>query len=335
VDRAERAVSAAGHAIVEIADFPAADQKPASLCSEEVSCGDVSVGIFGLRYGSPVRDWPEVSYTELEFDTATEKGLPRLIFLVDSDSGDLGLPPKAMIDRQFGERQDAFIERVRESGLTVQRFRSPDHLALLLERSLRKLLDRSVRDHPPRPAAGRPDWSWPTAWDFRSYRKEKREGFVGRAWLFAEVRAWATAAHPNAPQALLIGADYGVGKSAFLAELVDTAGEGHGTRGPGLPIAALHSCTTEQDATLTAGLFVRNLAAQLAEALPAYRQRLEADDASEHRLWLDEAGQDPQRAFDQAVLTPLLAIDPPPQITIVQLLARYATRLPPCARPSR
>jgi hypothetical protein len=52
---------------------------------------------------------------------------------------------------------------------------------------------------------------------------------------------------------------------------VDTAGEGHGTRGPGLPIAAQHFCTTEQDATLTAGLFVRNLAAQLAEALPAYR----------------------------------------------------------------
>ncbi len=236
-----------------------------------MSRGDVYVGIFGLRYGSPVRDRPEVSYTELEFDIATEKGLPRLIFLVDTDSGDLGLPPKAMIDRQFGERQDAFIERVRESGLTVQRFRSPDHLALLLERSLRKLRDWSVSDHPPRPAAGRSDWSWPTAWDFRSYRKEKREGFVGRAWLFADVRARATAAHPNAPQALLIGADYGVGKSAFLAELVDRAGEGYGSRGPGLPTAAQHFCTTEQDATLTPALFVRNLAAQLAESLPAYR----------------------------------------------------------------
>jgi hypothetical protein len=54
-------------------------------------------------------------------------------------------------------------------------------------------------------------------------------------------------------------------------------------------------------------LFVRSVATQLADALPAYRQALEADGASERRRWLDEAGQDPQRAFDQAVLAPLLA----------------------------
>ena len=353
VDRAERAVSAAGHAIVDMADFAAADQKPASLCAEEVCLGDVYVGIFGLRYGSPVRDRPEVSYTELEFDTATAKGIPRLIFLVNSESGDLGLPPKALIDREFGDRQDVFLQRVRDSGLIVQSFRSPDHLQLLVERSLRKLLDRSASHHALQPPAGRRDWRWPTAWDFRGYREEKRRDFVGRAWLFAEVRAWATDPHPNAPQALLIGADYGVGKSAFLAELVDSACEGQGSHGPGIPIAAQHFCTTEQDTTLTAGLFVRNLAAQLAAAVPAYRQALEADEASERCRWLDEADQDPQRAFDQAVLTPLLAIDPPPpphllvvdaldeaqdprsgggpaaQVTIVQLLARYATRLPP------
>ena len=70
----ERAVSAAGHVIVDMADFPAADQVPAQLCAERVRGCDVYVGVLGTRYGSPVRDMPEVSYTELEFDTATEAG---------------------------------------------------------------------------------------------------------------------------------------------------------------------------------------------------------------------------------------------------------------------
>ena len=81
----ERAISAAGHVIVDMADFPAADQTPAQLCVERVRGCEVYVGILGTRYGSPVRDSPEVSYTELEFDTATEAGLDRLVFLLDTD----------------------------------------------------------------------------------------------------------------------------------------------------------------------------------------------------------------------------------------------------------
>jgi WD40 repeat protein len=187
-------------------------------------------------------------------------------------------------------------------------------------------------------------WSWPRAWDFTTYRAEKREGFVGREWLFGEVRAWAT--DPQSEQALLIRADYGVGKSAFLAQLIETGVAG-------LPLAAEHFCSTEQAATLTAELFVRSLAAQFADAIPAYRRTLEADHAAELRRWLDEANKDPARAFEQAVLAPLAALDPPPQSqllvvdaldesqdpaaaarpdappSIVALLARYARRLPP------
>lgn len=143
IDCAERAVSAAGHAIRDMADFPAVDEAPASVCEQRVNESDVYLGIYGMRYGSPVRDQPDTSYTELEFNTASARGMPRLIFVIDSESEDLALPLKALIDREYGHRQDAFLRRVKEAGLTLQRFRSPDDLKLLIERSLRALADRN------------------------------------------------------------------------------------------------------------------------------------------------------------------------------------------------
>jgi hypothetical protein len=97
-----------------------------------------------MRYGSPVRDNPDMSYTELEFNTATESGLPRLIFVINTDSADIQLPAKELIDREFGERQDAFLQRVRESNLTIQRFGNPEELKTLLERSLRALAEAKL-----------------------------------------------------------------------------------------------------------------------------------------------------------------------------------------------
>ena len=59
-------------------------------------------GVLGTRYGSPVRDMPEVSYTELEFDSATEAGLDRLVFVLDTGADNLGIPAARLIDREFG-----------------------------------------------------------------------------------------------------------------------------------------------------------------------------------------------------------------------------------------
>ena len=135
----ERAVSAAGYVIVDMADFPAADQPPAQLCMHRVRGCQVYVGVLGTRYGSPVRDEPEVSYTELEFNTATEAGLDRLVFVLDEGAADVGMPVSALIDREFGTRQDAFRRRVRESELVTGSFASPAELGQLVERSLRYL----------------------------------------------------------------------------------------------------------------------------------------------------------------------------------------------------
>jgi Tetratricopeptide repeat/Domain of unknown function (DUF4062)/NB-ARC domain len=145
VAEVERAVLAAGHVAVDMADFPAADRLPAEFCQERVRGCDVYLGIFGTRYGSPVRDRPEVSYTELEFDTATEAGLPRLAFLLDTSAENAGIPLSALIDREFGARQDAFRRRVQDSGLMTQSFTDPATLGRLVERSLRELADTRAR----------------------------------------------------------------------------------------------------------------------------------------------------------------------------------------------
>jgi hypothetical protein len=63
-----------------------------------------------------------MSYTELEFKSATAAGLDRLAFLLDTDADNVGIPPAQLMDRQFGERQDAFRDRVRDGALTVQPF---------------------------------------------------------------------------------------------------------------------------------------------------------------------------------------------------------------------
>jgi hypothetical protein len=141
VTEVERAISAAGHVIVDMADFPAAARPATQVCVDRVRSCQVYVGVLGTRYGSPVRDNPEVSYTELEFDTATEAGLDRLVFLLDTDAENVGIPLQALIDRDSGARQDAFRRRVQDSELTTQSFASPAELGRLVERSLRELAD--------------------------------------------------------------------------------------------------------------------------------------------------------------------------------------------------
>jgi hypothetical protein len=141
----ERAVSAAGHVIVDMADFAAASQPPAGVCAEMVRGCDVYVGVLGTRYGSPVRDQQEVSYTELEFATATEAGLDRLVFLLDTAAADVGIPLSELIDREFGARQDAFRRLVQDSGLLTQSFANPAGLGQQVERALRNLAQTRQR----------------------------------------------------------------------------------------------------------------------------------------------------------------------------------------------
>jgi hypothetical protein len=138
VDAAERAVARAGDAIMDMAYFTAREAMPTDISRDRVRSADVYVAIIGFRYGSLVRDRPELSYTELEFDAATEAGLPRLVFLLAEDEA-LPLPGRLLSDPEYGDRQSAFRSRILYSELTVGRVASPDQLELGLFQALQQL----------------------------------------------------------------------------------------------------------------------------------------------------------------------------------------------------
>jgi len=64
-------------------DLPASGRKPDDVYLKEVEDCDLYVGLFGREYGS--NDSKGLSPTEREFEIATEKSKPRLIFIKESD----------------------------------------------------------------------------------------------------------------------------------------------------------------------------------------------------------------------------------------------------------
>ena len=231
----ERAVSAAGHVMVDLTDLAPPDAAPARLCIETVTGCDVYVGLLGMRYGSTVPDRPETSYAELEFDTAGEAGIDRLMFLIDAESNQLGIPPRAFVDREYGGRQDEFRHRVEDSGLTVQRFASPDELALLLERSLRELAAARERiDHGIELA--RQETNRSTVWGSKFVNPAPMAVPIWFQDRETETRALATfLSDPTARLMTVIGRG-GTGKTALVCRLLKGLGE---EQVPGVDLAGM------------------------------------------------------------------------------------------------
>ena len=123
---------------------------PAEMCRERVRGCDVYIGIIGFSYGSPVRDEPGLSYTELEYEEASRCGLPVLVFLLAND-GDMRLG-LARGNPEHSARQEAFRQRLIDERLAAV-FRNPDHLSDLIGRALLQLTGSlPVPEVPRRPA---------------------------------------------------------------------------------------------------------------------------------------------------------------------------------------
>jgi hypothetical protein len=113
VEGAEDAINSIDGAKARHMDFfPAADMSPADYSIKQLEGTDLFVAIVGFRSGSSVPG-EDRSYTELEFDAATELGKDRLLFL---------LHPSVAGTSEPDPHQLQFRRKLESSGATVAYF---------------------------------------------------------------------------------------------------------------------------------------------------------------------------------------------------------------------
>ena len=124
------ALRAMHHDVVSMEDYVAGDRRPLDTCVGDVATCQLYVGIFAHRYGfvPPTGNPERKSITELEYRTASDAGIKRLIFLVDPN---VAWPPPFM-DQVAGDDRGVRIKSLRDElslAHTVKFFRTPDELA--------------------------------------------------------------------------------------------------------------------------------------------------------------------------------------------------------------
>lgn len=211
IDAAVAAVNRAGCVPCDMGYFTARDEKPAQYCHDRVRECDVYIGVIGLRYGSPVRDRSDLSYTELEFEAASQAAAKtRLLFLLDPEST---VPARSFTDVKYGERQEAFRKRLSDAGVMCKPFSDVHELEKLIFQALIEGTSGSQKHGSKQERIEWPEGKSPYP-GLLSFDEEYAELFFGRDREVDE--ALAKMSEPDGHVLIISGAS-GSGKSSLVA----------------------------------------------------------------------------------------------------------------------
>lgn len=111
-------------------DFPASQNSSRIFCVEQVEKADIMIGIYGYRFGSKNEDGR--SMTELEFDEATKREIPILVFVAEGAECTEDIDQKHFINQKVS-KVDGVWARFNPKDL--------DGFATVLNNTLKKHLD--------------------------------------------------------------------------------------------------------------------------------------------------------------------------------------------------
>lgn len=123
--------------ILGMENFGARSSAPLETCLQEVTQGDVFIGILAYRYGS-IDSASKKSFTQLEYERAIDCKKEILIYKFDEDSF---IKPR-FID--FGTKSNKLIKfkRILSNNHTVETYKDPGDLSFKVDKDLRDLLPR-------------------------------------------------------------------------------------------------------------------------------------------------------------------------------------------------
>ncbi len=277
--RAIAALRRSGFHVDPMEDWDANSNEPSRFCLERLDGCDLCILLVAFRKGF-VPQGQTCSITQMEYDEARKRGIPVLVFMLDDD---------APWPRRFDEMQsDPGIRKWREQLMLargVGKFGLAADSLDVMPAVTRWMQKRgSSAPSPPLPTS---------PFDFTSFLEQKRQGFVGREWLFEEIEQWRT---QQKERSLLIVGDPGIGKSAIVAELIH--------RNAGGVMLAYHCCRADERSTLEPGKVVQALAAQIAARIPEYAACLREPGVAE-AIGEANCNSDPVNAYSKGLLAPL------------------------------